>query len=123
MNEPLKAGEGSMGTALPSNAYALKDFHNTYALKDSHKEVPDQVICFYEMGEEDEEGNAKTPTQNGTTLEEMLRVTHARLTDLNSRFACPENFEALAGIEVAQEALEARTKDRTERKVEGKHEA
>jgi len=97
---------------LPSNAFVLKGFEDN---------PTDQIVQFYEMGEKDEEGNAKTPTQNGTTLEEMLRVTHARLTDLNSRFACPENFEALAGIEVAQEALEARTKDRTERKVEGTH--
>jgi len=90
--------------------------NNKYTLENFQQEgLPAQEITFYKL-------NPDGSYENGTTLEEMLRVSFERLTDLNSRFPCLENEDALKGIAVARERLEARTKDRVARGVEGKHE-
>ena len=54
-------------------------------------------------------------------FEEMLRVSIARLTDLNSRFACRENSIAITKMQEALMWLNERTRERKERGVEGKH--
>lgn len=100
--------EETSAKPLPSNVFELADFN---------ADAPPQMLQFYEKGIED------MPDRPGTTVEEVLRVLHARLTDLNDRFACDENLEAIGAIEVAQEALARRTADRVARGVEGKHEA
>lgn len=51
----------------------------------------------------------------------MLRVSIARLTDLNSRFACRENSIAITKMQEALMWLNERTRERKERGVEGKH--
>ena len=88
---------------------------STYQLNDFDTEArPPQSINFYEMKEDG-------TVEGGTTLEEMLRVSIARLTDLNSRFGCRENSVAITKMQEALMWLEERTKDRVKRGVEGKH--
>ena len=58
---------------------------------------------------------------NGTTLEELLRVGIKRLKELNDRFSCRENSIAITKMEEALMWLNKRTEDRIERGVEGKH--
>lgn len=92
---------------------------STYRLKDFKQPDNDdklQVVSFYEK---EEDGTEK----DGTTLEEMLKVSIERLQDLNSRFGCRENSVAITKMQEALMWLEERTKDRISRGVEGKHEA
>jgi len=100
MSEEVQAG------VVKSNVYALKNF------KDGRK----RVITFFEMKENGE-------YEDGTTLEEMLRVSFARLFDLNGRFPCEENKNAMIKMTEALMWLNKRTEDRVNRGVEGKHEA
>lgn len=58
---------------------------------------------------------------NGVTNEALLSILIHRTEYLNKLYACPENEQALAGMRVALEAFEARTRDRIARGVEGKH--
>lgn len=57
---------------------------------------------------------------DGTTTEEVIDVLVDRIQALNGNFPCAENDTAVASLFKAKEALEARTKDRIERGVEGK---
>ncbi len=86
-----------------------------YLLHDFNKEVDSQEISFYEMNEDGTK-------ENGTTLEEMLRVSFERLTELNNKFPCEDNISTLSHIGSAIEFLNKRTEDREKRGVEGKHE-
>jgi hypothetical protein len=86
---------------------------STYELQPFQPTGKVQTITFYEMTED-----AKT---DGTTLEEMLRVSITRLQDLNSRFGCRENSVAITKMQEALMWLEERTKDRVKRGVEGQH--
>lgn len=90
--------------------------HRLYAFKDDSLEAS-QKISFYEMGGDGIEPN------NGTTLEEMLRVSIERLNDLNRRMPCRENSIALTKMQEALLWLNERTRERRNRGVEGKHEA
>jgi len=101
---------GTVSTKL-SNEYALLNFK-----RDEDDTLRFQPVVFYELHEDGTE-------ENGTTIEEMLRVSLERLTDLNGRFSCKENETAIVGMKQAVEALNARTADRKARGVEGKHEA
>lgn len=97
------------------NDYALLQFKREYLSPDDKEGTQKfQKITFYQL-------NPDGSYENGTTLEEMLRVSFERLTDLNNRFSSDYNIEALKHITVARECLEARTKDRKAREVEGKH--
>jgi len=99
------------------NVYALLNFKREFSTPDDKEgTLTCQPITFYEMREDGS-------FENGTTLEEVLRVAYERLDVLNQKFPCNENAQALNGITTAREALEARTKDRTERGVEGTHQA
>ncbi len=60
-------------------------------------------------------------SDQGTTLEELLRVGIERLSDLNSRFSCRENSIAITKMQEALMWLNERTRDREARGVEGKH--
>lgn len=90
---------------------------NTYLLRNFSETEPPQNILFYEMAENG------SMISNGTTIEEMLRVSIERLTDLNIRFAYRENSIAITKMQEALMWLNARTADRKERGVEGKHQA
>jgi len=80
----------------------------------------------------DIEGNKITFTvQDGTLLEsgvnglqatDMLEYVGELFASLNSEFPCSENRMTLQHIKEALHYQWLRTKDRTERQVEGKHE-
>src|SRR3990167_1638457 len=99
------------------NEYALLQFKRDYSNEDDKEGTQKfQTITFYRM-------NPDGSYENGTTLEEMLRVSFERLSFLNSKFPCEENEEAMKHIEEAKKSLDKRTADRKARGVEGKHEA
>jgi hypothetical protein len=89
------------------NIYQLNDFEG--------ESVQPQIISFYEKNQDN------TTRNSGTTVEEMLRVSIARLQDLNARFACRENSIAITKIQEALLWLNERTRERKERGVEGTH--
>jgi hypothetical protein len=93
------------------NEYALLNFK-----RDSEPDgtLRFQPVVFYELNEDMTE-------ENGTTLEEMLRVSIERLQNLNGRFPCRENSLALTKMQEALMWLNARTVDRVARGDEGKH--
>jgi len=96
-----------------------KQSGNEYALLQFKRGEDDtqrfQKIVFYEKNED-------SFFENGTTLEEMLRVSIARLSDLNDRYGCRENSLAITKMQEALMWLNKRTEDRKSRGVEGKHE-
>lgn len=99
------------------NEYALLQFMRDFSSPDDKEGTQKfQKIVFYRL-------NLDGSYENGTTLEEMLRVCNERLAELDSRFPCEENKKAGNCIEEARKWLEVRTADRKERGVEGKHEA
>lgn len=55
----------------------------------------------------------------GTTNEELIGILLHRIEGLNQKFPCFENVKAMAGLVMAQNALNERTKGRVERGVEG----
>lgn len=58
---------------------------------------------------------------NGVTNEQLLAILIHRTEYLNSKFSCPENVEAIAGMQMALDAFEQRTAARLARGVEGTH--
>lgn len=107
-----------MNTTLNSpeekNEYALLQFKRDYSGGSEEGTQRFQKITFYEL-------NPDGSYENGTTLEELLRVGIERLADLNSRFACKENVEAISCLKDALNYLNMRTADRKARGVEGEH--
>ena len=97
------------------NEYALLQFKRDYSSPDDKEGTQRfQKVIFYEM-------HLDGSYENGTTLEEMLRVSIERLTDLNGRFGCRENSLAITKMEEALMWLDKRTENRQDRGVEGKH--
>jgi len=92
-----------------TNKFTLFNFK-----KDNDDNTVTQTIEFYEM-------NDDGSYENGTTIEEVLKVARERLVQLSNRFPCRENSIAVTKIQEAEMWLEARTKDRISRGVEGKH--
>ena len=69
-------------------------------------------------------GPAKIDGVNGITNEALLAILAHRIRALNTGpFSCRENSLALTKIEEATHWLEARTKDRVARSVEGESKA
>lgn len=108
--EPTVASVGTPTSNRKRNEYALLNFRSD-AEGDTLRFQP---VVFYEMNEDG-------TYENGTTLEEMLGVSIARLQDLNRRFPCRENSLVLTKMQEALMWLNARTADRQARGVEGKH--
>lgn len=105
----------TLNAQAENNEYALLQFKKDFS-SDEDKEGTQkfQSIIFYKL-------NPDGSYENGTTLEEMLRVSIERLTDLNSRFSCRENSIAIIKIQEALMWLNKRTENRKERGVEGTH--
>jgi hypothetical protein len=91
------------------NKYTLKFFKENRGPEDSTQE-----IVFYKLNEDG-------TYENGTTVEDLIRVAIERLKDLGLKFPSRENSVAITKLEEANMWLEARTKDRINRGVEGKH--
>jgi predicted nucleotidyltransferase len=60
--------------------------------------------------------------RNGLTIEEAITEIIKRISLYNSKVPCTENIYALEYLNSALGNLEARTKDRKERGVEGTYE-
>ena len=99
-------------------AASMPEENNKYVLHnlqhDEREGAGNQQVVFYKV-------NPDGSSENGTTLEEMLKVSIARLTDLNNRLSCRENSIAITKMQEALMWLNKRTEDRTKRGVEGKH--
>lgn len=60
---------------------------------------------------------------NGAFIEDVIWSAIQRLEFFQaSKFECEENAQAISSLEEALKVLESRTKERSARKVEGKHE-
>lgn len=101
---------GTVATPKPGEYY-LANFK-----PEEDNSIMHQSIRFYEMNEDGS-------YENGTTLEEMLRVTIDRLNVLNAKFPCRENSIAITKMQEALMWLNQRTADRKKRGVEGTHQA
>ena len=60
--------------------------------------------------------------RNGLTVEEAITEIIKRVSLYNSKVPCTENIYVLEHLSLALDNLEARTKDREERGVEGTYE-
>ncbi len=59
---------------------------------------------------------------NGAFVEDVLQAVIGRIEFYQgSRFACPENAQALEELRAAADSLDSRTRDREARAVEGTH--
>ncbi len=103
---------GGSITSIPpeTNEYPLLNFKRNEETDTQET----QLIKFYKL-------NHDGTYENGTTLEELLRVAITRLKDLNMRFPSRENAIATTKMEEALMWLNERTRERKERGVEGKH--
>lgn len=70
-----------------------------------------------------QDGNAPDNGVNGATIEDVIEVARERIAELNAKFPCRENSLAITKLEEATHWLEARTKDRIKRGVEGQEKA
>lgn len=93
------------------------DLHNVEGGADSV-----QRLDFIRKDKDAETGELKT-VNNGTTNEAVIEVLIHRMKVLDERMPSEFNGQAIACLEGALAALEARTAERTERGVEGTHEA
>lgn len=66
-----------------------------------------------------QEGAIKENGVNGCQIDHMIWAVATILRSFNARFPCRENSCAITHLDEAMMWLEKRTKDRTERKVEG----
>lgn len=90
-----------------------------YALDQFEGTTP-QTIQFIEKVPTHEGSRELRTVNDGTTNEEVLRVLVDRVQYLNGKFPCRENALAITKLEEALLWLEARTKARVQRGVEGK---
>lgn len=75
----------------------------------------DQILKF-------QNGPIKEVGTNGITHEALIAILLDRLRHYEAGpWACQENADAIAGLELAQTALHSRTKARVARGVEGTH--
>lgn len=101
----------SDGVLGEKNIYRLENFIDVV---EGSEESPFQEIIFYKMTPEGRK-------MQGTTLEEIIRVTIERLSALNALFSCRENSVAITKLEEALMWLNKRTQNRVTRGVEGRH--
>ena len=107
--------ENNNSMPVENNKYALLQFKRDYSSSNDKEGTQKfQQIVFYKL-------NPDGSYENGTTLEEVISCAISRLADLNSRFECKENIEAIGHLKEAYRFLELRTDDRKNRGVEGKH--
>lgn len=106
---------GTIGMPPENNKYALLQFKRDYETpNDKEGTQKFQEITFFKL-------NHDGTYENGTTLEEILRVCVERLEDLNKRFPCRENSIVITKLEESLMWLNKRTAERSARGVEGKH--
>ena len=100
--------------------FSVNDAGHDYDLHNMEEGV--QNLKFIKKEKNEETGEFDT-VQNGTTNEAVLEVLIHRMKVLNEKMHSPFNDEAIAHLEGALKALNARTAEREERGVEGTPEA
>lgn len=104
-----------MKILTPSYKYELANFDNPAR--------PGQIIQFIEKApvpvDTKERGFVFEVVNDGTTNEEVLMVLIDRLKGLGKKLPCRENSIAVTKCEEALMWLEARSRDRKNRNVEG----
>ena len=100
--------------------FSVNDAGHDYELHNMEDGV--QNLKFIKKEKDEETGEFKT-VQNGTTNEAVLEVLIHRIKVLNEKMPSEHNGQAIAHLEEALAALNARTADRTDRGVEGTPEA
>lgn len=99
---------------IPGHTYELPNFEKP--------EVEGQKLQFIHK-EPVEVGSTELKTVNdGTTNEAVIEVLLDRMNFLNEKFPCKENKKAIKHLKKSLKWLEARTKGRVKRGVEGKQE-
>lgn len=93
----------------------LQEGHK-YELESFEGSEPQTIQFIYKVAE----GEALQTVTDGTTNEEVLDVLIDRLTYLNDKFPCDENENAIDHLLEAKMQLVKRTRDRINRRVEGK---
>jgi hypothetical protein len=81
-----------------------------------NEEDAPRVACWIQF----QKGPISPNGVNGISIEALLAIAADRLESFQSGpFACPENQEALSGLEQVMQVLHRRTQDRVTRCVEG----
>lgn len=107
----MKIYEDNNGCAVNAKTGASVDGHQ-YEITFSDK----SCLVSFQNGPVSESG------LNGIQNEHLLAIMVHRLKFLNEKFPCRENSIAITKIEEALMWLDARTKNRIQRGVEGKNE-
>ena len=92
-----------------------------YSLSNFEEDGNEQTIQFIEKIKGKNDDDDLITVNNGTTNEEILKMLINRLQFLYYKFPSQETMRAIQYAEFSLNELERRTKDRKERKVEGKH--
>lgn len=78
------------------------------------------IALNFQNGPFDKKDTTQQP--NGVFLETVIHAAKQRIEFYQStKFACPENHEAIVALEKALDALRRRTAERESRGVEGTH--
>lgn len=84
-------------------------------------ETKSQILYFIKKAPVSPDSTEMEVVQEGTTNEAVISMLIDRMNVLNEKFPSPHNDECIKHLSLAYEALYARTKEREERGVEGKH--
>jgi hypothetical protein len=109
--------EDAPGAGGAQHRYVISGFDNTKNFsKFTVDEPTDKVVILFQNGPIAEVG------VNGVTHEALLAIVADRLRSFQAGpYANEHNAQALDNIEDAQKALQARTRERMDRGVEGTH--
>jgi hypothetical protein len=107
---------------MSENLIQVVDAGHTYELK-NHESEGNQTLLFVKK-EPVEEGSTEMVTvQEGTTNEAVLQMLINRMQVLDEMVPSNYNKDCLEYLERALRVLDERTQNRTERGVEGTHQA
>ena len=96
---------------------------HTYELENlENKSEEGQILQFINKKPAEVGSSEMVTVSDGTTNEDVIEVLIDRLNYLNGLFPCRENSLAITKLEEALFWLNARTRNRDKRGVEGRHE-
>lgn len=111
VSERTYASNGGVIVATDEKAY--NNYHDFQVYQETEDSTLSSFISF-------QKGPIKEVGINGITERDLLEILRFRLENFqNSEFASDYNAKALDAINTAIESLDARTKDREKRGVEG----
>lgn len=101
-----------MKNRIPGHQYELSNFEN--------KDQQGQILQFIHKEPKDNDSSNLIVISDGTTNEDVLEVLIDRMNFLQSKFPCEENALVILKLKESLDLLNKRTRDRLDRKVEGK---